>query len=491
MPRGAKLLLLGLGACLKFCLLLRYGPLPSDDTVEYAAIAHALLTNPDIVREIPGWSTQAMPMLAFRPYGYPALLALGQLMAGGWAYTVVVVLQLALSLYVGARLFDLALMLGKSTRLAAMATALYILSDTLLWDQSILSDSLYAGCFNLVILTLAECRIAGRTPRRSAAIQMGLIWGASILIREVGLYFTILPLILITLCTPRRAVTVAAFLLPVMALVGLYAGWNAYRTGGAPFVSVTGVANYLRPSFDIARRARVDVFDRPDDPAAVALRAAPELYVFPAQLTLLQQVHDQLRVPSPLAMERLELGEYLSLFRRHGAAYARYVAANLEPSSFGVMLFDPLSTLNHYFQFGVPPYRRVVPGTGLKSLRDLIEQGRFAACGLALLSLGAMLAATAIWIGSVGGLPILAIREYRQTRGLRDETIVALSMWFAFAYVAGLYALIHTETRLMLPVFPAGILVAAYVAAWMPARRPASADGWQPSADIAPLNASG
>jgi len=454
--RSVKAWLLSVAALVKLGLLLRFGALPSDDTAAYVTLAGALRHDPLIWFTVPGWHSQALPLYAFRPYGYPALIALAQMLAGSEFGIVLVLVQIALSLLVGSMLFDRCREVAPGTRwIAGAAIGFYFSSVTLLWDQSILSDSLFSSLFNIVILTLA----AGRKQPVAIIVLLGLAWSGALLLREVGLYLTVVPLALCFML-PRvgRWQRIATFLMPIIALTGLYAAWNQQRTGTA-FLSITGVANYLRPSFDLTTMGLATPFDG-DDPLSKIVQLHPDEYGFPNQLLLLQQIHDGLSLDSPLALQTLEFGHYRSMVTRFPVAYGRYVAGHLEPSNLGALLFDPISSLNDYFQLGVPPYRRVIPGTGWKSFRDLYRRGDIGGLAVALVSLVMLVLATLAWVATALGTAWFAARQWRD-----PQARLALAMLASFLAVVGFYALVHTESRLMMPAIPAGLIAASGVVA--------------------------
>jgi len=448
-------MLLFLAALVKFGLLLRYGALPSDDSGAYLALAHALQTDPAIWSSVPGWHTQALPLYAFRPYGYPALIALTQILAGSKFGVLLVAVQIACSLLVGSMLFDVCRQMAPGSRwIAGAAVGFYFTSVTLLWDQSIMSDSLFASLFNIVLLTLA----AGRVRRLITLSALGVAWAAAVLLRDVGLYLTVIPLVfLFMLPRLRRWQCIASFLLPVIAVTGLYASWNHARTGTA-FLSITGVANYLRPGFDLTIMGLATPFDG-EDPLSRIVQQHPDEYVFPDQLKLLQQIHDGLDLQTPLALQALELANYRAMVARFPVQYARYVMGQLTPPNLGALLFDPVSSLNDYVQLGLPPYQRIIPGTGWKSVRELWRAGDVGGLALALISLVALIAATLAWSATVLGVALLAASAWRSATIWR-----ALALFASFLAVVGFYALVHSDSRLRLPSIPAGLVAASTVA---------------------------
>jgi hypothetical protein len=237
----------------------------------------------------------------------------------------------------------------------------------------------------------------------------------------------------------------------------MYVGWNVHRTGQA-FLGITGAANYLRPVFDIAKAGYADPFD---DSSALSttVKATMKDFDFPEQLLLLQRLHDQTGV-SPLALQTLAFDKLIDTVLTHPLAYGRVVLRNIAPSSYGALLFDPIFTINDFFQLCVPPYRRVVPGSGLKSWKSLIATRNWPGMGLAGASAIAIVGSTVAFLLVLLGLPTLALR-----RKLTPELALALKSLAIFVVVAIAFGLIHTEARHMLPVIPAALIAAAIAVA--------------------------
>ncbi|HWK46558.1 MAG TPA: hypothetical protein VNT30_17690 [Stellaceae bacterium] len=465
-PIAWKYLTVSAILALKLILLLHYGALTSDDTGNYLDVAHAILHEPNAFSAVPDWHSAALPRLAFRSYGYPLLIAGGQWLVGDGYGVLLVTCQILLSVVVTALLFDEALRIARNGALAAVATLLYGVSIAVLWDGTVMSDSFYAAAFNLVLLAIIRHYRRGQPFGLAAALALGALWGWSIWLRDNGVYFTIIPAAILCLPrftggVPRRVAQAGAFLLPVILMVGGYTAWNAYRTGES-FFSMTGVANYLRPAFDIARRGGADPFDD-GSPLSRLVKTTMADYHYPEQVLLLQRLHDVLGL-SPLALQRLTFDKFVDTITRHPVAYGLYVADNLAPAHIGAVLFNPLASYNDFFQLGLPPHQRIIPGAGLNSFRDLAAKRDAGGLILAILSLVATVLATLAWLATLIGFPVLAWRERRRTGQFSLDTKVAALCYGTILIVIGLFALVHIEARHMLPVIPAGLLAAVYVA---------------------------
>jgi hypothetical protein len=465
MPTSPVILVVGavlvVFTALKLTIMCYYGPFEAPDSGPYRLVADAIRHNPTFWNHVPDWTTAALPTVVFRPIGYPLLLAsLNSDIA-------TILCQIAISLAVSILLCRLIYEATASARLAGIAGAFYLGGYSLLIDNSVLSDSLYAGIFNVVVLAMMRAAYRRQAIAIYSAGLLGVAWGYSIWTRENGLFLTIIPLALLFDCwlvipAAGRRWTVrllfpVTFLAPVVVMVGMYVAWNAHRTGQA-FLGITGAANYLRPVFDIAKAGYADPFD---DSSALSttVKATMKDFDFPEQLLLLQRLHDQTGV-SPLALQTLALDKLIDTVLTHPLAYGRVVMRNIEPSSYGALLFDPIFTINDFFQLCIPPYQRVVPGSGLKSWKSLIATRNWPGMGLAGASAIATVGSTVAFLLVLFGLPTLALR-----RKLTPELALALKSLAIFVVVAIAFGLIHTEARHMLPVIPAALIAAAIAVA--------------------------
>jgi hypothetical protein len=463
-----KRLILLIGLLSKLAILVVYGPFATQDTNGYIRIADAILSDPSFFAKVPDWASAALPLFAFRPIGYPLVIALAEKLAGVDFRYVLVALQIALSVVIAAFLFDLTALLTKSTRWAMLATLLYFLSGTALWDNDILCDSLYASLFNIVILQLVLRLLRHQEQPKHRLFLFGVLWGASILLRDNGIYFTAIPILILLVqnrldsqSTRKILVQSAAFGLPVLLIVISCAGWNLYRTGSA-FISVTSVANYLHPAFDIERFGYADPFDG-DSVLDRTVKSTMHSYDYSEQPGLLQNVHDALHLTSPIQLQKLILAKFIYTVAHFPIAYARYVGDNLNPLAIGDALFDPLLSYNDFYQLGAPPHQRLIPGLSLKTLRALVHAHRYAAVLLAVLAGLLRAAAGAIWLLTLLGVPYIFWERHRRRQSPTPELAASGLMLATVVAVAGLFALIHLEMRYLLVITPEALAAAAFM----------------------------
>ncbi|MGA7372606.1 MAG: hypothetical protein WBW37_08310, partial [Methyloceanibacter sp.] len=97
------------------------------------------------------------------------------------------------------------------------------------------------------------------------------LWGYSVLTRDSGLYFSVLPIMLTIAIAIRsedrfalRIGHLLVFVGVAGGMMGAYVMLNRCRSTGEAFFSVTGLQNWLRPVFDVARYGYAQPFTGDD-----------------------------------------------------------------------------------------------------------------------------------------------------------------------------------------------------------------------------------
>jgi hypothetical protein len=455
-------LLLGAILALKLALLFWLGPALFPDSHGYIALGDDILASRRWLDD-GGWLSGPEPLAVARPYGYPLLIALAKLIAGGqFAYLVAAVqcmASVAALALVAAALP--ALVRDVSIRYAVLALA--AVSGASLYDDVILSDSLYASLFILVTFAIV-LDMTGRVRLGAGALAgLGMAWGLSIWIRDVGLYFTLFPLIGVVLAGRLRShrtrallAALAAFLAPALALVALHMLWNAHRTGHA-FLSVAASVNWLWPSTNIATLGLGDPFDGSDlvSQAARSHAIKPGLAGMYRLVAILWRDYGL----DPSEIGRATFSHFVGMLAHHPFAYLASVAANFQLERLADFLLNPLANFNDFLQLGPTATPRIIPG-----VRELHAMPQAAAIWHAAL-FGPLL--LALEIAALAGLavitlgtPVMALRRWR--RALRGRAAAAAYLWLTFMGLTGAYALLHLEMRYVLPVIPAALVALGY-----------------------------
>ena len=347
---------------------------------------------------------------------------------------------------------------------ALLVAGLYLFSESMLYDNSILSDSIYASLFNIVLFGLVGHLIGcWRLPLGRTA-GLAALWGCSILVRDNGLYFTFLPIILTIAIAVhsegpyvRRIGHFLIFVLVTGGIVGGYIALNWYRTGEA-FFSITGLENWLHPVFDMARHGYAQPFAR-EDLVSSAVRETMPGYRFEAQVELLRRLHEECQC-TPTQVQSLVFAKYLSAVAAHPISYLRVIWGNF--SRLGSVIADPVWTVNEFIQLGTP-VGRIFPGLSTRSIVALVQDFSMPRLALILLmTISTVLSTGAFWL-FIFGVPALVSSEWFGGKRINDRLALMSFFWLAFMSVAIAFSMVHFEMRYALPVIPAALVGVVYI----------------------------
>lgn len=457
--------ILCVAAGVKLALLDLIGPSFQPDSPGYIAFAQAMLTG-RAFRPF-DFGAAALPGLAFRMAGYPSVIAAAMLLSARHWADLVVLLQGTATLFTTGIIFTVLRRLFAVRWVPGLVAILYLGSGSLLWDNSIMSDSLYASLFNLVVFALLGDLVGCWRLRFLPVLGLGLLWGLSLLFRDSGLYFTFVPLMLLGAIAWRNAdkgwrriLPAIGFVLVVGGAVVGYMAFNWYRTGTA-FFAITGVANWLRPVFDMARYGFARPFEGGGIVSAV-MRSRPPHYGFLAQLKFLKALHESCAC-NPVAMNAIVFQKYLATVIRHPFAYLAVIWHNFNYLGLGALLSDPVVTINQFVEYGTHVGHRVIPGLSMHHLEALYAH--FSVTELVLMILATITATVSgvLFTLFLFGVPYFAFRAWRTQESMDLPLAVACFSWLSFMGVSLAFSMIHYEARHALPILPAGMTGLAYV----------------------------
>jgi hypothetical protein len=459
LPRPAAVLLVGLLVA-KLALLAALGPALFPDSALYLELGRAVLDDPGWWRDS-GWGTSFAPPALLRPWGYPLLIAAAHRLAGDGFGTLLCAIQCLASTAVLAMLGRLAQHLLDDGRRVSALLLLASLSGFVLFDGALLTDSLYTDLFLAVMVTLASRTLCGPAPGLVLGLVLGLAWAASLSLRDVGLYHTLLPLAALVLAARRHGLArlrmaglAACFLIPIACYVGLVMGWNELRTGH-PFFSITGGVNWLWPSVNIADRGLAQPFDC-SDPVCLAARRHGVAKGMEGVNGLAEALWQDGGL-DPVALGKVTLAHALGVARTHPVAFVASVLGNLQPAHLADLAFNPLANLNELTRLHSSLGARLVPAPreALQGLRH----GVWALLPVLILEVplsGAALAGLALF---VVGVPLAAWR-----RGLGGAGLTVVFLWATAILFIASYSLVHLEMRHAMPVIPLVLLATLWAA---------------------------
>ena len=283
---------------IKLAVLFLVGPVIWPDTEAYISFADVILARAQVFDHMGFAGGPAAPILVFRLAGYPLVLAAAKLISPQYYGQITAFFQIFPNILAMVIMVRVLAGLSFTTPPIVSAIGLYAFSDSLLFDNSLLSDSIYSSFFNIVIFVLLGHLVAGSRLTLVGAAALGLLWGFSTWMRDSGIYLTYLAvglLIAIAVRAPasnvRRFGHLFTFIIAIFAMTSAYSGFNKYRTGEF-FFSITGVENWLRPVFDMAQYGYADPFND-DDLVSQTVREGMPNYEYPTQVAFVEKLHQR------------------------------------------------------------------------------------------------------------------------------------------------------------------------------------------------------
>jgi hypothetical protein len=462
---GSLWIWLAIIALVKAAILAVIGPSLLPDSVWYIRYANAILDHGRAFAAV-HWGAEGVPLFIFRPPGYPLVLAAAKLVSPLGYGVIVVAVQGIVSGVCFCLVFLVAEALFKSRTAACLVVLLYAGSGSLLWDNMLLSDSLYASLWNIVVFVLLGDLLGRWRVGLGRSLLLGLVWGASFWLRDVGIYFTLLPLLLFLLKPIGNAgerwpavARLLAFALMTGAMAGGLTALNAYRTGEV-FYSITGIENWLRPVFDMAQARDAEPFAG-EGLIETTVRETMTVYGFDEQEHFVRVLQQRCSC-TPTELQRLERAKFLATAAAHPFAYAREVVRNFNYFALGELIADPVATLNQLIELGTPSGAGRIPGFSLRNLAKLAGHFDIAVLGLMVLSAIAEIVSAIVFSAYFFGTPYLLWRSARRDRLAAEERAIGF-LWLSFAGVSLAFSLVHYEARHALPLLPAAAVGIVYV----------------------------
>lgn len=437
-------------------LLCMYGPVMAPDSHGYISYAQIILAGQLNAQSL---AFDLAPHTAFRAIGYPAVIAGAMVLAGsGWPWLVVVV-QTGLTLAVVAALFGVAVLLTGRRSWAALAAAAYGVSLPLVFDLTILTDSLAGSLLLLAVCCLAGCILQGRRLSGGAALLAGLLLALAFLIREASLLLAgagLLPLALAAAFAgrpqimpwPRMLVRIGMallVLLPGLLVWQGYKQWNQARFGMA-FVT-TGAQSTLLQGLAVAAAHDKSVFDARHDFDRVATDVF-STYSFDE----VWQINERLRRDYGWTADRIASEAYASYFRAWRQHPLAMLRIPLEHMRMNLVMapFQPLASVRllHLWATGAP----IELGT-----RRAMREGHWAMLPVFLLDTLCRGIAIVIFAAFLLGTPWLLLRQ-----GVTVHSVAAAGIWCFFMAMFGGYALVHLEVRYLLPAIGGATVIGLF-----------------------------
>ncbi|MEY4747471.1 MAG: hypothetical protein RLZZ416_520 [Candidatus Parcubacteria bacterium] len=205
----------------------------SQDASQYIALAHSMLQ---------GTFGSGTTLEEFRTPGYPAFAALVLVISGGTFFSLVLA-----QIIIAAGIALLGYILARSLNIGrAVSTCIAVLAGA---SPAMLLATMGAMGVDMLytLLTLAALVLIFRLERapRAVALGMGLLLGAAVLVRPIGLYASLPVLFAIPLFIPAAlAKRLAAFALACAVFAAAIVPWMWHNYSVAGRFSLSSVATY-------------------------------------------------------------------------------------------------------------------------------------------------------------------------------------------------------------------------------------------------------
>ncbi len=444
---------------LKLLYLFSYGPILSPDSRDYIKFANLILNENRWVSHLdlntPFWQ----PETGFRSIGYPAFLALNQLVFGELFKWSSVGLQIILSIYTSYLIYQLSNRFLENEVLSLFCASAHALSQGLLMDQCILTDSLNASLVLIVLSTISIKIIDRSPPSASTILGLGILILIAFSIREAGnfLQFLLWPIFLYWIIQNidswyMRVLLFAIFISPMFLGIYTYKTWNEHRTGER-FITTAGQSTMYFPVFKLKKQG-IDAFE--NDPLLLGL---PE-YTYPLDeqamtnsRTINKHLHTQHNF-NAVQISNYAFTTFFRLWKDYPVAMMASTLSEIRGKQF-FSSFMPVETWikTHLWARGNKPFQK---------RRDMIEkvktEGRYelllAYIARHLERIISILISAAFVIGG----PVLFYLTFKKTgyrlQNLPDNIWLITFYWLLYFGYTFAYAMVHLEQRYLLPVVP-------------------------------------
>ena len=469
---------------LKVALLAWIGPVYSDDSGGYSDYADAMLASSHWLNDA-NLDERAIPLLAYRPLGYPAVIAVAKLAAGpSWPYAVTG-LQIVLSLIAFIAIVEVGIEICIGLR-AAVAAAFAAALFQLPYDQAIMTDSLNASFIIIALAVFLRGTIAGKEITSGQIIVNSGLLVAAFLFRDVlpFLMITMLPLLLLR-CAVTRGVPLARRFAPCvlvcLSLVSADAAYNLwnYHRAGSFFVTTIPQTNALTATMYAAKN-QPGIFSG-DTPLEIQARPILKEY----DLTEAVKINEALfnsgyRAPEIACMA---MQKYLKTWREHPLAMLNLIRLTTSENVLK-LLVRPIEAVCELFELArmtpCPDYRDLYRAAFRHPSTLTSGEAAMFAATTAQNTVSIILSAYYFF-----GIPLLVVLALR-SGAMRDDRPMLLVAGFWILGVG--WHLMYCEalytTRYMGPVLPfmalgalfAGARLAehyriSFVPAWLTERR--------------------
>ncbi len=442
---------------MKVAALIYWGPGMAPDSGGYSGYAEMILRDSSWLNDA-DLATGAMPATVFRMLGYPFVIAFAKILSSDLWQWIVVLAQIALTSISLFSLSRLMIELGLRPLVGAFCLFSAGLSLSFTLDNMILTDSVVASIFVIVLSENAVGSLRGNPMGFWASLFFGVLLSFAFLFREgvavLSILFFVPLLVRVFLATAHRfrsCVTSIVLFVPLILVSQIYLHWNEVRTGHR-FVTTGGQTVYLQGLMDAARRDdRIFSGDKAID---VSAREHFVEYTFLEVLAIEQSLFAQGYTAPELAV--ISKGKYFHSWAEYPLSMLRMTVGHVR-ERFAALTFRPFATLRET-GFWIEGER---PWDDYSALRAKMFEDAGAFVMFVSESIERVVAIV-ITIAFVI-IPVLwFVRLCLGRKCRKEEVLVCCSLWAVYFGIMAAHALVHIESRYLAPGVPFSIVVGCF-----------------------------
>jgi len=460
--------MLGLIVGLKGAFLSVYGPLHLPDSGGYTSFADLILNTSEWAHSV-DLNIIWYPETAFRSIGYPAVIALAKIVSAQSYDWLIILVQFSLSLVTSFLVFCLALCLCERFWLAAFCALAHAISQGMLMDQCILTDSFNSSLLISLICLLGMGILQNQRPTYGKMFGLGFLIALAFLIREAGnqLQYLYWPFALYWIYKSsdkgvRKFMLFVCFIAPMIVFTQSYKSWNEYRTGER-FITTAGQTTMYFPALELKERGinpfAEDEYLKDLEPYYQPLDQVPQLRNVSVINHHLSQKHGM----NAHDISRYAFKKFFGYWVDYPLSMIQVMASRLRSKQF-FLSFMPFETMMKidFWSTGIKPFQKK------GDLFEKVKQDqRYDLLAAYLGRQVGRIISGAIMITFIIALPVLFLRRLKKTQGrlgeLDQKEILIFMFWLIYIGYTCAFAMVHLEQRYLLPVVPLSVMSALYI----------------------------
>lgn len=442
----------------KVALLVCFRPFFSPDSRVYEETANQVINNPSVLVHLDlmnGW----IQGTAQHMVGYPLLIAASKIIArGDWAY-LVCLLQAAFSLFATVIIYRATNSITQHGICGTVVALIYAIGRAMVYDQAILTDSLFSSLFVAFICLQIMGYAKGDHLRARALVMEGCLLAGCLLLRESTYYLLpgLVPLIVIRCWRGSKTwgkslARSCILLVPFAISVVVYSTWNYERTN-CHFLT-TGAQTAALWAL-VQRAEKSPAIFQGGDLVDVAFRATFDSYNYDAVCRINEYLHSRYALSS-VDISKLVSAKYLSTWLALPDTMAASTLREMMSGAYQLRIFSPLESIK---DLCAAAGRSGFRGMSLTELGGAGYKGRSTGDAVFFVLVAGCRAVSVLVTGlfSLSG-PVIMVAALLKRRCQSGHRLLLVGLWLAFFSVIAFFALGHIEPRYIMALTPIPII---------------------------------